>query len=94
MTEQDRLTPEGLIHPTRSEQFMAGASGITVITEELNEFNKARRPHHVARPGIDSERFRPDLVPPLARASLGIGDRTSSCSSTTAPSTTRTSTRC
>ncbi|MET0750702.1 MAG: glycosyltransferase [Solirubrobacterales bacterium] len=74
MTEQDRLTPEGLIHPTRSEQFMAGASGITVITEELNEFNKARLPHHVARPGIDSERFRPDLVPPLGRASLGIGE--------------------
>ena len=44
---------------------MAGAAGITVITEELNEFNHAGRPHHIARPGIDSERFRPDLEPPL-----------------------------
>ena len=30
---------------------MRGAAGITVITEELNEFNLAGRPHHVARPG-------------------------------------------
>ena len=51
---------------------MSGAAGITVITEELNEFNHAGRPHHVARPGIDSERFRPDLEPPLSREALGI----------------------
>ena len=44
---------------------MAAADGITVITEELNEFNRAGLPHHVARPGIDAERFRPDLEPPL-----------------------------
>ena len=67
LAEQDRITPPTLIHPTRSETFMAGAAGITVITEELNEFNHAGRPHHVARPGIDSERFRPDLEPPLGR---------------------------
>ena len=43
-----------------------------MITEELNEFNHAGRPHHLARPGIDSERFRPDLEPPLSREALGI----------------------
>ena len=58
--------PGALIHPTRSEQFIAGAAGVTMITEELNEFNLARLPHHVARPGIDPERFRPDLGPPLS----------------------------
>ena len=72
IAEQDRLTPPTLIHPTRSERFMSAAAGITVITEELNEFNHAGRPHHVARPGIDSERFRPDLEPPLRRETLGI----------------------
>jgi glycosyltransferase involved in cell wall biosynthesis len=72
LAEQDRLSPPALIHPTRSESFIRGAAGITVITEELNEFNFAARPHHVARPGIDAERFRPDLEPPLGRAALGI----------------------
>ena len=72
LAEQDRITPPTLIHPTHSETFMAGAAGITVITEELNEFNHAGRPHHIARPGIDSERFRPDLDPPLGRRTLGI----------------------
>jgi glycosyltransferase involved in cell wall biosynthesis len=73
IAEQDRITPPTLIHPTRSEAFMANAAGITVITEELNEFNRAGHPHHVARPGIDPERFRPDLAPALSRAALGIG---------------------
>jgi len=73
LAEQDRLSPPALIHPTRSQEFMRGAAGITVITEELNEFNLAGRPHHVARPGIDAERFRPDLEPPLSRELLGIG---------------------
>jgi glycosyltransferase involved in cell wall biosynthesis len=72
IAEQDRLTPPTLIHPTRSERFMGAAAGITVITEELNEFNHAGLPHHVARPGIDSERFRPDVEPPLRREALGI----------------------
>ncbi|MDX6581449.1 MAG: hypothetical protein QOI10_633 [Solirubrobacterales bacterium] len=73
IAEQDRITPPALIHPTRSEGFLRDAAGITVITEELNEFNLAGRPHHVARPGIDTERFRPDLEPPLSREQLGIG---------------------
>lgn len=72
LAEQNRITPPTLIHPTRSERFMADAAGITVITEELNEFNLAGLPHHVARPGIDFERFRSDLEPPMRRATLGI----------------------
>ena len=73
MAEQDRLAPPDQIHPTHSQEFLAGANGVTVITEELNEFNRADRPHHVARPGIDTARFRPDLEPPLSRAAMGIG---------------------
>ena len=74
MAEQDRLAPPGQIHPTHSQEFLAEADGVTVITEELNEFNRAGRPHHVARPGIDSVRFCPDLEPPLSREALGIGE--------------------
>ncbi|HEX6454956.1 MAG TPA: glycosyltransferase [Solirubrobacterales bacterium] len=73
--EQDALTPvDQTIHPTRHVEFLRGATGITVITEALNEFNFADRPHQVARPGIDFERFRPDLEPPVSRRELGLGE--------------------
>lgn len=69
---QDRLSPPHLIHPTHHLEFLRGAAGITVITEELNEFNVAGRPHHVARPGIDSERFRPGRPTARTREQLGL----------------------
>jgi glycosyltransferase involved in cell wall biosynthesis len=75
MAEQDALTQIDMtIHPTNHLSFLRGAAGVTVITEALNEFNVGRRPHHVARPGIDAERFRPDLTPPVTRAELGLDE--------------------
>lgn len=71
LRQQDRLTPPDLIHPTHHREFLAGAAGITVITEELNEFNVVGRPHRLARPGIDLERFHPDLASP-SREGLGL----------------------
>jgi glycosyltransferase involved in cell wall biosynthesis len=71
LRQQDSLVPIDLIHPTHHREFLAGAAGITVITEALNEFNLAKRPHRVARPGIDLDRFRPDLAPPCRRE-LGL----------------------
>ncbi|HEY7456969.1 MAG TPA: glycosyltransferase [Solirubrobacterales bacterium] len=74
-SQQDSLAPPDLIHPTRHREFLDGAAGITVITEALNEFNRAGRPHALARPGIDLERFRPDLDPhPRERLGLGPED--------------------
>ena len=73
LAEQDRLTPPLLLHPTRGLEFLRDAAGLTMITEELNEFNVSGCPHHVARPGIDTELFRPDIEPPLSRRQLGIG---------------------
>jgi len=69
---QDRLAPPELIHPTHHAEFLRGAAGITVITEELNEFNLGERPHHVARPGIDAERFSPDRPTRKTREQLGL----------------------
>jgi glycosyltransferase involved in cell wall biosynthesis len=69
---QDRLAPPELIHPTHHVEFLRGAAGVTVITEELNEFNVGERPHHVARPGIDSERFSPERPTKLTREQLGL----------------------
>lgn len=71
LRQQDSLAPIDLIHPTHHREFLDGAAGITVITEALNEFNEAERPHRVVRPGIDHERFRPDLEP-KPRAELGL----------------------
>lgn len=71
LRQQDSLVPVDLIHPTRHREFLDGAAGITVITEALNEFNHADRPHRVARPGIDLERFRPNLEP-HPRKELGL----------------------
>jgi glycosyltransferase involved in cell wall biosynthesis len=70
--EYDRPDAIDMSDPRHYPGFLAEADGVTVITEELNEFNRAARPHHLARPGIDSERFRPDLVPPLSRRQLGL----------------------
>jgi glycosyltransferase involved in cell wall biosynthesis len=69
---QDRLAHEELIHPARYPSLIEGAAGVTMITGELDEFNFATRPHHVARPGVDHERFRPDLPPAVSRAELGL----------------------
>lgn len=71
LRQQDSLSPPDLIHPTHHHEFLDGAAGITVITEALNEFNRAGRPHALARPGIDLERFRPDLEP-FPREQLGL----------------------
>ena len=68
----DRICGEMAINPGRYPGFLAGAAGITVITAELNEFNRAGRPWHVARPGVDPERLRPDLEPAVTRESLGL----------------------
>ena len=70
----DQLCGEDFINPARYPRFLEGAAAVTVITEELNEFNFAGRPHHLARPGVDGERFRPDLAPAVSRERLGLRD--------------------
>jgi glycosyltransferase involved in cell wall biosynthesis len=69
---QDELCTEGLIHPVHYPRLLEGAAAITMITEELDAFNVGRRPHHVAPPGVDHERFRPDLEPVISRRELGL----------------------
>ena len=73
LRQQDKLAPPTLIHPTHYREFLDGAAGITVITEALNDFNLAGRPHALARPGIDLERFHPDLEP-HPRRRLGLAE--------------------
>jgi glycosyltransferase involved in cell wall biosynthesis len=68
----DRVATEELIHPARYPRLMDGATAVTMITEELDEFNFAQRPHLVSRPGVDHDRFRPDLEPAVSRETLGL----------------------
>ena len=68
----DALCSDDFIHPLHYPRLMEGAAGVTVITEQLNEFNRAERPHDLARPGVDHERFRPDLPPAVSRERLGL----------------------
>jgi glycosyltransferase involved in cell wall biosynthesis len=72
LNAQDRLAPPNLIHPSHHLEFLRGAAGLTVITEELNDFNAGHRPHHVARPGIDAERFSPERPTRKTREQLGL----------------------
>jgi glycosyltransferase involved in cell wall biosynthesis len=71
-SEQERFTRPALIHPSRYLEFLRGAAGITMITADLNDFNVGDRPRHVARPGIDAERFDPDIEPVISREALGL----------------------
>jgi glycosyltransferase involved in cell wall biosynthesis len=73
LSQQDSLVPVDLIHPTHHREFLDGAAGVTVITEALNDFNLAERPHRVVRPGIDLDRFRPDLEAP-SRKEIGLDE--------------------
>jgi glycosyltransferase involved in cell wall biosynthesis len=68
----DELCGEDFIHPAHYPRLLERAAGVTVITQELNEFNFGGRPHHLARPGVDTERFRPDLPPVTTRERLGL----------------------
>ncbi len=72
--ERNGLLPFTLIDPERWEGFMRGAAGVTMIVDDLEEFNFGSRPTHLFQPTIDPERFRPDLEPPVSRAALGIDD--------------------
>jgi glycosyltransferase involved in cell wall biosynthesis len=69
---QDELCTDDFIHPAHYPGLLEGAAAVTVITEELNEFNFGGRPHRLARPGVDHERFRPDLAPAVSREQLGL----------------------
>ena len=68
----DRVAGDELIHPARYPALVEGATAVTMITEELGEFNFGHRPSLVSRPGVDHERFRPDLEPVLRREALGL----------------------
>ena len=74
VSQLNGLAPATMIHPGHWEGFIREAAGVTMIVDELDEFNFGSRPRHLFRPAIDTERFRPDLTPPVLRTALGIDD--------------------
>ncbi len=61
--ELDRLVPPDLSHPLRSREFLAGADGVTVITDPLREFVPAGRTCLTLPPAADARYFFPRPQP-------------------------------
>jgi len=75
--ELDRLIPADLSHPLRSRDFLAGADGVTVITDPLREFVPAGRPCLTLPPAADARYFFPRPQPmEFRRAFLRQPDET------------------
>jgi glycosyltransferase involved in cell wall biosynthesis len=62
-------------HPLRAPEFLAGASAITVVTEQLLELKPDHVPGVVTWPGFDEAVLSPRRAPAAVRARLGLGDR-------------------
>ena len=69
---QSLLARDWRIHPTRYSRFLAHAAGITMVTQKLNEFNVAGRPHAVVRPVVDTDEFAPSPDGRARRRELGL----------------------
>jgi glycosyltransferase involved in cell wall biosynthesis len=75
--ELDRLVPTDLSHPLRSRDFLAGADGVTVITDPLREFVPAGRACLTLPPAADARYFFPRPQPAeFRRAFLRRPDET------------------
>jgi glycosyltransferase involved in cell wall biosynthesis len=68
----DRLVPADRSHPHRSRAFLAGADGITVITDRLREFVPPGRPCHTIWPAADARYFFPRPRPEEFRRMLHV----------------------
>jgi glycosyltransferase involved in cell wall biosynthesis len=70
--ELDRLVPPSLSHPRRSREFLARATGVTLITARLREFAPAAAPTLTLWPAADERHFHPRPVPAAFRAALRL----------------------
>jgi len=61
--ELDRLVPATLSHPHRSREFLAAASGVTLIAGRLSEFVPANCPSHLLAAAADARYFFPRPQP-------------------------------
>jgi glycosyltransferase involved in cell wall biosynthesis/2-polyprenyl-3-methyl-5-hydroxy-6-metoxy-1,4-benzoquinol methylase len=68
----DSWATDGVAHPFRAREFLAGAAGVTVIVDRLREFVPSDVPAIELWPAFEDELFRPQPPSPALRASLGI----------------------
>jgi len=68
----DQLVAEHRTNPLRSQRFLAGAAGVTVLMDRLLEFKPAQVPGLVFWPGFDSD-FADAQADPRLRRQLGLG---------------------
>jgi glycosyltransferase involved in cell wall biosynthesis len=68
---QARITST-ISHPRRSREFLAGATGVTVIVDRLGELVPAGIPTHVLWPAFEEELFKPQEPSASLRGELGL----------------------
>jgi glycosyltransferase involved in cell wall biosynthesis len=71
-TELDRIVPPDLSHPRRSREFLARATGVTLITEKLREFVPSATRTLTLWPAADERHFHPRPVPTAFRAAVQL----------------------
>lgn len=59
--ELEKCVPTHLSHPRKAGEFMQRSNGVTMIVATLDKFRPETVPGHVLEPGVDHERFAPDL---------------------------------
>ena len=68
--------PENLSHPRHYREFIASATGVTLIMDRLDRFVPPDLPKLILWPGADSKQFFPRPRDPLLLERLGIADGT------------------
>ncbi len=71
----DTIIPVNRYHPIKGSRWLAGARGLTMITESLQRFNPGGVPGHILLPPLDSAVFYPRPVNYKLRRQLGIPDQ-------------------
>jgi glycosyltransferase involved in cell wall biosynthesis len=70
----DARVPEHRSHPVRSRQFIAGAAGVTALTDRLFEFKPPASPGLIFWPGFDPDFARPSVPSCELRRRYGVHD--------------------
>ncbi len=66
------LLVDGLPHPSRHQNLLRVADGVTVIVESLRKFVPAYEPVQVLPPGVDFTQYHPQAADPALRSQLGL----------------------
>jgi glycosyltransferase involved in cell wall biosynthesis len=64
--------PDALSHPTRADEFLAGAAGVTAVIEQLRDLAPTHVAFEAISPAFEEDLFVPQAADQALRSSLGI----------------------